>query len=300
LEAYDGYYRGEAAIKDVTFEVIPDQSTTAVALKTGEVDFAMIESSSISQIEGDSELTIDEIGTSGFTYVCMNLEKEPFDNVLVRQAINYAINRENLVAVCYDNEAEVNSNICSKERFGYSEEQPQYTYDPDKAKELLEEAGITTPLDLGSILVAEKYSNVATVIQSDLAAVGINVTIDVEEFNAYIDDLVSGNYTLTALEMALDGDTQQLEMAFCSDYIGTANNARYSDQEMDDLFAQARTETDTDAREKIFDQILTKAQNEAIYAVLANPLTLYAHNVSLDCQEIPFEGIYSIYNFSWK
>jgi peptide/nickel transport system substrate-binding protein len=100
--------------------------------------------------------------------------------------------------------------------------------------------------------------------------------------------------------MALDGDTQQLEMAFCSDYIGTANNARYSDQEMDDLFAQARTETDTDAREKIFDQILTKAQNEAIYAVLANPLTLYAHNVSLDCQEIPFEGIYSIYNFSWK
>jgi peptide/nickel transport system substrate-binding protein len=230
----------------------------------------------------------------------MNTEKEPFDNVLVRQAINYAINRENVVTVCYDGEAEVNSNICSKERFGYSEDQLQYTYDPDKAKELLEEAGVTTPLDLGSILVAEKYSNIATVIQSDLAAVGIDVTIDVEEFNAYIDDLTSGNYTITALEMTLDGDTQQLEMAFVSDYIGTANNARYSDPEMDELFAQARTETDTDAREKIFDQIFTKAQDEAIYAVIDNPLTLYAHNTSLDCQEFPFEGIYSIYNFSWK
>jgi peptide/nickel transport system substrate-binding protein len=69
---------------------------------------------------------------------------------------------------------------------------------------------------------------------------------------------------------------------------------------MDDLFAQARIETDTDAREKIFNQIFTKAQDEAIYAVLDNPLTLYAHNASLECGEFPFEGIYSIYNFSWK
>ena len=300
LEAYEGYYRGEAAIKNVTYEVIPDQSTTAVALKTGEVDLAMIESSVIAQITGDTSLEIEEVGTSGFTYVSMNTEKEPFNNQEVRQAINYAINRENIAVVCYDNEAEVNSNICSKERFGYSDDQPQYTYDPEKAKELLAQAGVTTPLDLGTILVAEKYSNLATVIQSDLAAVGIEVEIDVKEFNAYIDDLTSGNYTITALEMSLDGDTQQLEMAFLSDYIGTANNARYSDPEMDELFGKARTETDSDAREAIFNEIFTKAQNEAIYAVICNPMTLYAHNTDLECQEFPFEGIYSIYNFSWK
>lgn len=300
LEAYDGYYRGEAGIKDVTFEVIPDQSTTAVSLKTGEVDFALIEASTIAQLSGDDALTVEEVNTSSFTYISMNLEKEPFNKKEVRQAINYAINRENLVAVCYDDEAEVNSNICSKERFGYSDDQMQYTYDPDKAKELLEEAGVTTPLDLGTILVAEKYSNMATVIQSDLAAVGINVEIDVKEFNAYISDLTSGNYTITALEMTLDGDSQNLEMAFTSDYIGTANNARYSDPEMDELFEKARTETDTDAREEIFNQILTKAQDEAVYAVICNPLTLYAHSADLECQEFPFEGVYSIYNFSWK
>lgn len=300
LEAYDGYYRGEAAIKNVTFEVIPDQSTTAIALKTGEVDFAMAESSTMAQIQGDESLAVEEIGTSGFSYVSMNLEKEPFNSELVRKAINYAINRENIVAVCYDNEAEINSNICSKERFGYSDAQFQYTYDPEKAKELLKEAGVTTPLNLGSILVAEKYSNLATVIQSDLSAVGLETTIEVKEFNAYIDDLTSGNYDITALEMTLDGDTQQLEMAFCSDFIGTANNARYSNADMDKLFAQAKAETDNDARASIFNQILTKAQDEAIYAVICNPMTLYVHNTSLDCQEIPFEGIYSIYNFSWK
>ncbi|MDO4298160.1 MAG: ABC transporter substrate-binding protein [Lachnospiraceae bacterium] len=299
LEAYENYYRGAATIQNVTFEVIPDQSTTAMALQTGEVDFASIESSTIAQLGANDTITIAEVPTSGFTYVSMNTEKEPFNDAKVRQAINYAINRENIVAVCYDGEAEVNSNICSKDRFGYSEEQPQYTYDPEKAKALLEEAGIATPYDLGELLVAEKYSNLATVLQSDLAAVGLNVTIGVKEFNAYIDELTSGSYGITALEMTLDGDSQMLEMAFTTDYIGTANNARYSDAEMDELFNKTRTETDTDARAELFNQILTKAQDEAIYAVIANPLTLYAYNSSLQCPEFPFEGIYSIYDFAW-
>lgn len=300
LEAYENYYRGAAAIKNVTFEVIPDQSTTAIALQTGEVNFATIESATIAQLQANDTIAIAEVPTSGFTYVSMNTEKAPFDNVLVRQAINYAINRENVVAVCYDGEAEVNSNICSKDRFGYSDDQFQYTYDPEKAKELLAEAGIETPYDLGEMLVAEKYSNIATVLQSDLAAVGLNVTIGVKEFNAYIGELTSGNYSITALEMTLDGDSQMLEMAFTSDYIGTANNARYSDPEMDELFTKTRTETDTDARAELFDQILSKAQDEAIYAVLCNPLTLYAYNADLQCPEFPFEGIYSIYDFSWQ
>jgi peptide/nickel transport system substrate-binding protein len=300
LEAYDGYYRGEAAIKNVTFEVIPDQSTTAIALQTGEVNFASIESVTISQIAGNDNLTVAEVPNSSFIYMAMNTEQEPYDNVLVRQAINYALNRENIIAICYDGKAEVNSNICSKDRFGYSDDQFQYTYDPDKAKELLAEAGIETPYDLGTLLVAEKYSNLATVIQSDLSEIGLNIEIEVKEFNAYIDQLMNGDYTATALEMTLDGDVQNLEMAFTTDYIGMANNARYSDPDMDDLFAQTMTETDETARAELFDQILTKAQDEAIYAVIGNPLTLYAYDSTLDCQEFPFEGAYSIYNFTWQ
>lgn len=299
LEANEDYYRGAAAIKNLSFEVIPDAATKAIALQTGEISFAEIDSSVLAQLEANPDITVTEVPTSSFCYVSMNLEKEPFDNVLVRQAINYAIDRENLVAVCYDGEAEVNSNICAKNRSGYSEDQLQYTYDPDKAKALLEEAGITTPYDLGEILVAEKYSNLATVIQNDLKAVGLEVTISVKEFNAYIDDLTSGNYSITALNMTLEGDTQSLEMAFITDYIGTANNARYSDPDMDELFNQTRTETDSEKRLELFDQILTKAQDEAIYAVLCNPLTLYAYSGALQCPEFAFEGNYYVYDFAW-
>ena len=175
----------------------------------------------------------------------------------------------------------------------------QYTYDPEKAKELLAEAGIETPYDLGTILVAEQYSNMATVIQNDLKAVGLECTIDVREFNSYIGELVSGNYGISTLAMTLEGDTQQLEMAFTTEYIGMANNARYSDAEMDDLFNQTRTETDTEARAALFNQILTKAQEEAIYASLCNPLTLYAYSADLQCPEFELEGNYFVYDFAW-
>lgn len=299
LEAYDGYYRGDAAIKKVTFEVIPDQSTMAIAIQTGEVDFAEIDSASLPQLKADKNVTIAEIPTSSFSYVCMNLDKAPFDDVRVRQALNYAINRENLVQICYDGEATVNSNLCSANRFGYSEEQPKYEYDPEKAKSLLAEAGITTPYQLGEMLVAEKYSNLATVIQNDLKAVGLETTISVKEFNSYIGDLTSGSYTISALNMTLEGDTQMMEMAFASDYIGTANNARYSDAEMDALFDRTRVSNDKEERAELFNQIFTKAQEEAIYVPLANPLTLFAYSSSLKCPEIPYEAVYYIYDFAW-
>ena len=90
LKAYDQYYRGAAAIKDVKFEVIPDQSTKAIALQTGDVNFASIESSGMTQLQADKNITISEVPTSGFTYVCMNTEKAPFDDAKVRQAVNYA------------------------------------------------------------------------------------------------------------------------------------------------------------------------------------------------------------------
>ena len=299
LEANEDYYRGAPEIKEVTFEVIPDSSTKAIALQTGEVNFAEIDSATKPQLEANPAIPIAEVPTSAFSYIAMNTEKEPFNDVKVRQAINYAIDRDNLVAVCYDGEAEVNSNICAKERFGYSDDQFQYTYDPEKAKELLAEAGIETPYDLGEILVAEKYSNLATVIQNDLKAVGLDVTISVKEFNSYISDLQNGSYGITALNMTLEGDTQTLEMAFTSDYIGIANNARYSDEEMDKLFEQARTETDNDKRAEIFNEIFTKAQDEAIYAVMCNPMTLYAYNSDLTCPEFVLEGNYYLYDFSW-
>lgn len=117
LEANEDYYRGAPAIKNVTFRVLPEIASRALALQTGEINFAEIDASVLAQLEANPAVTISEVPTSSFAYVCMNIEKEPFNNPLVREAVNYAIDRENLVNVCYDGKAEVNSNLCAKHRF---------------------------------------------------------------------------------------------------------------------------------------------------------------------------------------
>ena len=299
LQAFEDYYGGAPSIKNLTFKVIPDTTTSAIALQTGEVDFAEIDSSNLIMLERNPAVTIAEAPTSGFTFVSMNTEKEPFNSVAFRQAINYAIDREELVQICYDGKAEVNSNMCAKTRFGYSDSQLQYTYDKDKAIALLAEAGIETPYDLGTILVAEKYQKIAVVLQEDLADIGLNTTIRTEEFNTYIKSLTSGNYDLCALEMTLEGDTQQLALAYTTDWIGMANNARYSDEQMDALFAGAAVETDVEKRAEIFNEIFTKAQDEAIYAVICNPEILFASNANLQVPPFVLEGYYYVNQFAW-
>ncbi len=298
LEAYDGYYRGEAAIKNVTYYVI--KTTAPQALMSRQVDFAEIEAASLVMLQADPEITVTPVPTSGFTHLVMNTEKAPFDDVRVRQAINYAIDRENIVNVIYEGEAEVNSNICAKTRYGYADDQFQYSYDPDKAKELLAEAGVAEGTDLGTILCAEKYSNLATVLQGDLKKVGLECTIEIKEFNKYIELLTSGEFTLCALEMTLEGDTQMLEYALTTPFIGMANNARYSDETMDQLFSDARVEPDNEKRLELFDQILTKAQDEAIYAVICNPQILYAYNKNLTTTDFVLEGNYYLFDYAWN
>ena len=70
-------------------------------------------------------------------------------------------------------------------------------------------------------------------------------------------------------------------MAVCSDYIGMANNARYSNPEIDALFEKAAATIDDDDRTAVYEEIFTKIQDEAVYAVLYNPTMLYAHNANL-------------------
>lgn len=299
LEAYEDYYRGAPAIKTITFKVISDVAGMGVALQAGDVDFAEIDASIKSTIEGDDNVKLLEADQTTFAFVAMNTEKEPYNNVKFRQAINYAIDRESILNSVQEGLGEVNSNLLQKDRIGYSDEQTQYTYDVEKAKALLKEAGVKEGTDLGVMYVAEQYKLIATMVQENLKAVGLNTTIEILEFNAYLDKLRKGDFGLTPLQMSLEGDTQQMSMAVCTDYIGMANNARYSNPEIDKLFEKASVTVDEAERTAIYEEIFTKIQDEAVYAVLYNPTMLFAANANLNVHTLPLEGIYFVYDFSW-
>ena len=299
LEAYEDYYRGAPSIKTVTFKVISDIASMGMAIQTGEVDFAELDPSVVSTLEGDDNIALEEATQTTFGFVAMNTEKEPYNNVKFRQAINYAIDRQSLIDSVMEGYAVENSNLLTPDRLGYSEDQTQYSYDPEKAKELLKECGIKEGYDLGKMYVSEQYKLMAQAIQDNLKAVGLTTTIEILEFNAYLDKISQGDFGITCLQMSLEGDTQQVSMALCSEYIGMANTARYNNPEIDEMFNKAVHTIDEADREKVYDEIFQKVQEEAVYAVLYNPTMLYARNTSLTIHKLPVEGVYFIYDFSW-
>ncbi|MBQ8507818.1 MAG: ABC transporter substrate-binding protein [Clostridia bacterium] len=299
LEAYEGYYRGPASIKTVTFKVISDVSSMGIGLRTGELDFAEVEPSILSTLQKADGVSIAEADQTTFGFITMNIEKEPYNNVKFRQAVNYAIDRQSIIIAVLEGAATENSNLLTPDRMGWSESQKQYSYDPEMAKALIAECGITTPYDLGTMIISEQYKLMAQVVQANLEAVGLTCKIEVMEANAYYERLMGGDFGLTCLQMSLEGDTQQVSLALCPEYIGMANNARYNNPEIAELFATAVITVDDAERAAIYEQIFTIVQEEAVYAILYNPTMFYAYDSNLKLHTLPLEGQYDIYNFAW-
>lgn len=300
LEAFEDYYGGAPAIKNVTFKVIADAASMSIGLQAGQIDFAEVDASVLSTLQSAANVEITTAEQTAFYFIAMNTEKEPYSNVKFRQAINYAIDREALVTAVLEGEGEVNSNLLTPNREGYSDTQKQYTYDPDQAKALLAECGYADGYDLGTFIVAESYKLLAQVVQSDLAKVGLTCTLEILEFNAYLDKLMDGNFGMTCLNMALQGDTQQLSLALTKDYIGMANNARWSDPKVEELFQKAVATVDEAEREAVYNELFSYVQEQAVYCVLCNPTLLFAHKTGLETGTIALEGVYYLQNFQWN
>lgn len=300
LEAYEDYYLGTPDIREVTFDIISDPTTITIGLQTGEVDFAKISPTGFETLEDTEGVTVETVPQTRFAFVAMNHEKYPYSEAKFRQAIAYAVDRQNMVDIAANGLATVNSHILTPERFGYCDTHPQYEYDPEKAELLLEELGISTPYDLGTMYVAEQYSTEAEILQNDLAKVGLEVKLEILEYNAYLQTLMNGDYGISILEMTLEGATQELNLALTTPFIGQANNARYSDPEVDQWFKDAMTALDDEKRFEIYDKIFTKVQEDAVYVILYNREILFGYASKLNCPEFELEGHYRLQDFSWK
>lgn len=299
LVAYDDYYMGAPSIKNITVKIISDQSAMAIGIQTGDINFAEIDAPILATLDGVDGVTVTPANTTTFGFVAMNTEKEPFNNAKFRQAINYALDRQTIIATVVEGAAVENSNLLSADRFGYSDSQKQYTYDVAKAKELLTECGYGDGYDLGTVVVADQYKLLAQVVQDNLAAVGLTCTLEVLEFNAYLNKLRQGDFNLTCLQMTMEGDTQNMAMVVTEEYIGMANNARWHNDQVEEWFQTAVVTVDDAERAAIYNDIFSLVQEEAVYAVLYNPTMLYAHSSNLKIHTLPLEGNFYVYDFSW-
>jgi len=269
------YWGGGVKLEDVTLTYVSDSTTRAAMLESGDVDMARgLPYPQVSTIEGDPDLDVISKETMRAYFMFVNTEKAPLDDVRVRQAINYAINRDEVVDVALEGVGGVSAKGVFPSIFPWTnDELAGYPHDQATALSLLADAGIT---DIDSDGVLELSSgedftlNIMTyttraamqpsveVIVSQLEDIGIDVTAELTGSSDIKAAMVDGDYDMAfySYGVAPSGDPDYYLTAHFDSTAGYKENGwiRYSNAEVDSLLASARQEMDLDTRKDYYDQ----------------------------------------------
>ena len=260
LEKFEDFQGGDRYFENVTFKVIPESGARMAELETGGVQIATdVDSSSIERIENGADTALTVKDSVRMSYLGFNINKEPFDDIKVRQAISYAIDREEIVAGVYDDMGIPAKGPLAPGVWGYSEDLEGQEYNIEKAKELLAETDMADGFDT-TIWVNDDQQiiDTAVYIQNELAELNINVEIEQFEWGAYLETLANGNHEMFILGWTtVTGDADYgLYALFHSKNQGAAGNrVFYDNPEVDELLDAGRAEVDDEARQQIYTDI---------------------------------------------
>ncbi len=300
MTAFPDYWDGEAPIKEIDWKIISDTSTTLIAFETGELDYIAVPPANWEDVKASGKYTTELIDMNHTTFLIMNHEIAPFDNKLVRQAFNCAFNKDDMCLMARDGLASPAYTIANPNLvFGATDNTVIYEYDVEKAKALLAEAGYPDGFDAGSIkTMAGYFEKVAQIAQSNLAAIGVTVAVEMCESATYSSDCIAGNFGLAVMGVTLGTDFAMFDMLYASQYINNLNLARYNNPEVDELFKQGVATTDKAEREAIYKQVIDTVQEDAVYAPVFFGLSPVAHNSNLTAV---FHGSTILFKeWSWK
>lgn len=203
MSRWDGFRNASAnRLKKVTFRFINDPAAQAAALLAGDVDAVprFQATQSVQQFKADGRFTVSVGGTEGKTIVSINNKRKPFDDVRVRRAISHAIDRKAVIAGAMDGfGTPIGSHMVPSDA-GYIDLTGTYPHDPERAKALLKEAGVATPLNVTLTLPPPAYARKGgEIVAAQLAKVGINAKIENVEWAQWLSGAFKGNFDLTII-----------------------------------------------------------------------------------------------------
>ncbi|WP_303969407.1 ABC transporter substrate-binding protein [Sporosarcina ureae] len=284
IEKNEDYWQeGLPKLDRIIFQAIPDNSARLNALLSGEIDLADgINPADGVKIEDNDVLQLFERPSMNVGYLGLTVTREPFDKKEVRQAMNYAIDKQSIVDSFFEGRAEVAKNAMPSSISGYNDDVEAYAYDPEKAKELLKEAGLEDgfEMELWAMPVPRPYmpdgKKVAEAIQSNLADVGIKAKIVSYEWATYLDKASKGEADAFMLGWTGDnGDADNfLYVLLDEDNIGSNNYTYFKNDETHKLFIEAQSEVDEDKRIELYKQAQEILHEEAPWVPLAHSIPL--------------------------
>ena len=267
LTKWDGF-RDAANVKlsKVTFRFINDPAAHAAALLAGDVDAMprLGAVQSLKQFQADKRFTVAIGSTAGKGIMTINNKKKPFDDVRVRRALMHAIDRKAFIDGVLEGLAQPIGSHMAPTDAGYVDLTGVYAYNPEKAKALLKEAGVATPLDVTLTLPPPQYARKGgEVLAAQLAKVGINAKIENVEWAQWLSGPFKGNFDLTVINHVEPLDFMQ--------YANTGYYWGYDSKAFRDLAAKYAAEGNAKERVKLFGDIQKMLTTDAVNAFIFNP-----------------------------
>ena len=301
LKANPNYYAGEAAIKDVKFVFIGDENSALVALETGEIDFMQgpgsLSATSIEHIDTlDNCATVPNLKET-YTFMGMNASMPELADPNVRNAIDYAINRDDLCALS-GTAVPAGSMAATKNIAGYQEGFEPRAQDIAKAKEYMAASNYPDGFKVEIVSGSPAWTKAATVIQANLAEIGIEVSLRETDIPTLIADLGSGNYQLGICSWGnANADvTNNMAMYHPGDAMCFS---KITDSAAYDLLVKSLATTGAE-RDEILKEAFTAMTETVPYVGLFWPSNYYGINSALQIDlPIGVQG-YTLYSMHWN
>jgi len=274
LTAFPGYWGAKAKIPTVILRDIPDASTSMLALQKGDIDgWEYPRPDDVPTLTDDHNLTIYHQPPNNLLYIAINTQRPPFDNVLVRRAINEAIDANAIVKNFFDPSAKVATDFLPLAVWPHPN-QTSYDYNPAAARRLLAQAGFPHGFSttLWYMTLPRPYvsepQRVAEAIQADLRAVGINATLQGFEWGPYLDKTQRGDHSLALAGWTGDnGDPDNFLYALLDKDSaippGAQNVCFWKDEDFHRLMIAAQQTVDRSQRAKYYLQALQIVHDQA-------------------------------------
>jgi peptide/nickel transport system substrate-binding protein len=298
LEANEEYWGGMPKIKTVIYRPIPESSTRVAAIQTGEVDIVTRLSSEEAQsLLGVENVQVIKYPVERVYYIAFNNLTsgvgQPTEDPLVRQAMNYAVDVDTIIDALFDGFAEPASGYVVAGELGYGNVEP-FGYDPDKARELLAEAGYPDGFSMDMACPAGAYTHfeeVCEAIVGYLGEVGIEVNLEIMESGQYWDleaakelpPLFGDSWSATGGEAfrRLLGALGGMDSSYSA----------WSDPEIDRLLEKIQATADQDERAAVYEELQVYMQENPPFIYLYQPVAFEAINSRVQgYNPLPFEG----------
>jgi peptide/nickel transport system substrate-binding protein len=273
LDKHAGYWRqGLPKLDGVKFNIVPESATRQVGVTSGQ--YAMlpnIDAATALQLKGKPNVQLQETLELAYTLIGMNVSKPPFDNARVREAVNLALNRAEIIQAALFGAGVPGGPLSPalKDWAVDAKEFPCYAHNPAKAMELLKAAGHSQPIAVTlTVLPRQDIKDIAQVVQQQLNKAGFKVELKTPELGQFIQDWRNSNFDLFASTNA--GSPDPDDYFFRTFRTGGSTNVfKYSNAEVDSLLDRARSTIDAGARKTAYAQVQRTLACEGPVAHLA-------------------------------